>query len=325
MYSRLCRSLSKLYRPLSTSPTGSENTDHASIAAQVRSHEQNTHEGCIVEDRPIDGDRPVRVVIMGAGISGITACIRFAQRIRNVDLCVYEKNADVGGTWYENRYPGCACGKFHSHRGWLEDQPAENSMSPDIPAHTYQVTFEPNVEWSRFYASGKEIYQYWKRVARKYGCMKYIKLRQRVVEARWNELQGKWQLQVENGDDGSVYSDSCDVLISSQGSLNNWKWPNIPGLHDFKGKLLHTANWDETYDYKVIIVPRQSQRPSDLSSRARGLPSLVMAPVGSRWYPPCSQTLSISIIMLEAVHGWPQHLHVRRSTNEKELAKTTVR
>lgn len=90
--------------------------------------------------------------------------------------------------------------------------------------------------------------------------MKYIKLKQRVVEARWNEHQGKWQLQVQNEDDGSVYSDSCDVFISSQGSLNNWKWPNIPGLHDFKGELLHTAKWDETYDYKVIAVSRPLQR-----------------------------------------------------------------
>lgn len=64
----------------------------------------------IVEDRSIDGARPVRVVIIGSGISGILASIRFRQRIPNLDLCVYERNPDVGGTWLENRYPGCACG-----------------------------------------------------------------------------------------------------------------------------------------------------------------------------------------------------------------------
>lgn len=58
-------------------------------------------------------------------------------------------------------------------------------------------------------------------------------------------------IKVENGEDGSVYGDSCDVFISGQGALNNWKWPDIPGLHDFKGKLLHSANWDESYDYRV--------------------------------------------------------------------------
>lgn len=66
----------------------------------------------------------------------------------------------------------------------------------DIPAHTYQATFEPNKEWSQFYASAPEIHRYWKRVAQKYGCMKYIKFKQRVVEARWDEENSKWLLQV---------------------------------------------------------------------------------------------------------------------------------
>ncbi|KAL1999871.1 hypothetical protein VTN02DRAFT_3873 [Thermoascus thermophilus] len=190
----------------------------------------------LVEERSIDACRPLRVVIMGAGISGIIASIRFAQRIPNLDLCVYEKNSDVGGTWFENRYPGCGC---------------------DIPAHTYQATFEPNKEWSQFYASAPEIHRYWKRVAHKYGCMKYIKFKQRVIEARWDEENSRWLLQVQDVDSGSVYQDSCNVLISCTGALNDWKWPKIPGLHDFKGKLMHSANWDESYDYtgkKVAVI-----------------------------------------------------------------------
>lgn len=65
----------------------------------------------VVQDRSIDEARPLRVVVIGAGISGILACIRFTQRIPNIELCIYEKNADIGGTWFENRYPGCACGE----------------------------------------------------------------------------------------------------------------------------------------------------------------------------------------------------------------------
>ncbi|OJJ85151.1 flavin-containing monooxygenase [Aspergillus glaucus CBS 516.65] len=187
-----------------------------------------TEDKWIVEERSIDEARPLRVVIIGSGISGIIASVRFRQRIPNVDLCVYEKNADVGGTWLENRYPGCAC---------------------DIPAHTYQATFEPNKEWSTFYAAAPEIYQYWKCVANKYGCGKYIKFKQQVVQAVWDEVKSKWQLQIQNGNSGSVYLDEADVLISATGALNNWKWPNIPGLHDFKGKLMHSAKWDESYDY----------------------------------------------------------------------------
>lgn len=70
----------------------------------------------IVEERPIDESRPMRVVIIGSGISGIISSIRLRQRISKLDLRVYEKNADIGGTWLENRYPGCACGEsaaFH--------------------------------------------------------------------------------------------------------------------------------------------------------------------------------------------------------------------
>ncbi|RJE26343.1 monooxygenase [Aspergillus sclerotialis] len=190
----------------------------------------------IVEERSIDQFRPIRVVVIGSGISGIITNIRLRQRIANLDLCVYERNEDIGGTWLENRYPGCAC---------------------DIPAHTYQATFEPNKEWSTFYASAPEIHKYWKRVVDKYGCMEYVKLKHQVTEAVWHDGKGKWQLKVvQDTSSGTVVSDQCDVLISATGALNNWKWPTIPGLHDFKGKLMHSARWDENYDYtgKTVAV-----------------------------------------------------------------------
>ncbi|KAJ5729799.1 uncharacterized protein N7483_004307 [Penicillium malachiteum] len=181
--------------------------------------------------RSVDDHRPLRVVVIGAGISGILACIRLAQRIPNLDLCIYEKNADIGGTWHENVYPGCAC---------------------DIPANTYQASFEPNKEWSSFYAPAAEIHQYWKRVVEKYGCMEHIKLQQQVTSAAWNERSSKWQLgkpKVHNVDRDIKYEDRCDILVQATGSLNNWKWPKIPGLHDFKGKVMHSATWDTQYDY----------------------------------------------------------------------------
>ncbi|KAJ5166262.1 uncharacterized protein N7482_005043 [Penicillium canariense] len=190
----------------------------------------------IVEERSVDQGRPLRVIVIGAGISGIIACIRFVQRIPNLDLCIYDKNADIGGTWFENRYPGCAC---------------------DIPAHTYQATFEPNKEWSSFYATSPEIHRYWKRIVDKYGCMKYIKLKQRVDEATWDDQNSKWHIQIHDVDSGSTYRDQANILIQATGALNNWKWPSIAGLHDFKGKLLHSASWDEDYDYsnqRVAVI-----------------------------------------------------------------------
>lgn len=149
----------------------------------TESQDTNGNDGgaSFLADRSIDDYRPIRVVVIGAGISGILASIRFPQRIPNLSLTVYEKNEDIGGTWFENRYPGCAC---------------------DIPAHVYQATFSPNTEWSQFYASSQEIHAYWKKVARKYDCMKYIKLRQQVAGAVWDNQESKWTLKVSESAHG---------------------------------------------------------------------------------------------------------------------------
>ena len=145
----------------------------------------------------------------------------------------------------------------------------------DIPAHTYQLTFEPNHDWPQFYAKSTDIYHYWKKVAEKYGCMKYIKLEHHVVEARWAAEKSKWHVlvsksnlnkepnsqisvQIQDLRTGATFADSCDILLSASGVLNEWKWPSIPGLHKFKGKLLHSAKWDEEYDYSVITSQRNN-------------------------------------------------------------------
>ncbi|KAB8218143.1 hypothetical protein BDV33DRAFT_176009 [Aspergillus novoparasiticus] len=181
----------------------------------------------------VDHARPMKVIIIGAGISGILAAIRFPQRIPNLDLVVYDKNPEIGGTWFENRYPGAAC---------------------DIPAHVYQATFESNPNWSEFYASSKEILQYWKDIVAKYGVRKYMQLNHKVVEARFNNAEAKWHVKIENGLTGDLINDTCDVLYGCIGALNDWKWPDIPGLFDFKGKLVHSAAWDAEWDVSGLSV-----------------------------------------------------------------------
>lgn len=88
----------------------------------------------ILEDRSIDEARPLRVIVIGAGISGILACIRFVQRIPNLELCIYDKNADIGGTWVENRYPGCACGRFYLLFFTLRNAVANTSSTSRHPS-----------------------------------------------------------------------------------------------------------------------------------------------------------------------------------------------
>ncbi|KAK6208153.1 hypothetical protein LQW54_007061 [Pestalotiopsis sp. IQ-011] len=144
------------------------------------------------DQRPVEHGRPIKVVCIGAGVSGILTGIRLPQRVDNLDLVIYEKNQDVGGTWYENKYPGVAC---------------------DIPALAFQFTFENNPRWSRFYHPGPEILAYLGRVADKYGAREYMRLGHEFRGARWAEAAGKWEVQVLRLSDHQMIYDTADVLI----------------------------------------------------------------------------------------------------------------
>ncbi|KAI0761050.1 hypothetical protein BD413DRAFT_617293 [Trametes elegans] len=181
-----------------------------------------------IGDFCIDEYRPIKVVVIGAGFSGITAGVRFPQKIPGLDLTIYEKSAGVGGTWYNNKYPGLAC---------------------DIPAHCYQLTFEEKRDWSSLYAPGAEIRAYLQGIADKYKLERYLKLQHEVLRAQYDEPAGKWRLRVRRpSPDGAgaaeEFDDSADVLVTAVGSLSRWKWPDIDGLHDFKGELHHSAGFD---------------------------------------------------------------------------------
>ncbi|EMD35981.1 hypothetical protein CERSUDRAFT_96205 [Gelatoporia subvermispora B] len=198
----------------------------------------------------IDEDRPMRVVVVGAGFSGIIAGIRFRQKMQNVDLTIYEKNAGVGGTWHSNKYPGLAC---------------------DIPAHCYQLTFETKTDWSSFYAPGPEIRKYLEGVVDKYKLAPYLKLRHQLVHARYDEPSGRWLLRVRKttitpeGEHTEEFDDAADFLFTGVGLISRWSWPEINGLKSFGGKLFHSANFDtgdqtwqeaahEWSDKKVAVI-----------------------------------------------------------------------
>ena len=78
-----------------------------------------------------------------------------------------------------------------------------------------------------------------------------MKLGFKAIEARWNDDTAKWTVKLQDVKSGNIFSDRCDVLITAIGNLNEWRWPKIPGLHDFEGQIIHSAAWDPKYDYKV--------------------------------------------------------------------------
>ena len=81
-----------------------------------------------------------------------------------------------------------------------------------------------------------------------------MRLHHKATEARWDEEKSKWTVQFENVKTGQQLEDTADVLIQGIGSLNQWKWPDIEGIDSFEGRLLHSANWDKSFDYKVLSL-----------------------------------------------------------------------
>lgn len=168
----------------------------------------------------------IRVIGIGAGATGICLAKFFEDELKdsNVSLQVYEKNHDVGGTWLENRYPGCAC---------------------DIPSVNYQFTWERNPNWSQYYSESPEIWKYFKDTTVKYNLEQHIKVKHRIESAIWQEDDGEWEVKLRDLTTDTVLTDRCHVLVNGNGVLNDWKWPEIEGLHSFKGVLEHTANYTE--------------------------------------------------------------------------------
>lgn len=195
-----------------------QNGMHSSLAWKIAaSTGQDANDvGMALENRVLDEQRPLRVICVGAGISGIYAAMRFPHSFSNVTLQLYEKNGDFGGTWLENRYAGCAC---------------------DIPAHAYQLHSEPNPNWTSFYAPAREIFAYWKGLALKYNVDKVTKFKHEVVRSVFDEDKQRWIVTVKDRLSDAIFVDEADVVIQASGSLNAWKWPEVEGLQSFKGQL----------------------------------------------------------------------------------------
>jgi cation diffusion facilitator CzcD-associated flavoprotein CzcO len=162
----------------------------------------------------------VDIAIIGAGFSGLGMAIRLRQQGIE-DFLVLERNDDVGGTWWANTYPGCAC---------------------DVPSHLYSFSFAPNPEWSQTYSPQAEIEAYLQRCAREHDLYRSIRLRTTVTEADWDDDAGRWTVQTS---DGPV---SARVLIAGMGPLTEPSIPDLPGLERFEGKVFHSARWDHDHD-----------------------------------------------------------------------------
>lgn len=166
------------------------------------------------------------VAIIGAGASGLCAAIRLREA--GIPCTVFEKNDEVGGTWYENRYPGCAV---------------------DTPNHFYQFSFEPNDDWPHYFSRQPTILEYLRKCADKYQLRGDIRFGCEVESAAWDEGLQSWTLVVrERG--GGRREVRANAVVSAVGQLNRPAVPRLPGLESFKGQVLHTAAWPAGTDLR---------------------------------------------------------------------------
>ncbi|GAQ12306.1 putative sterigmatocystin biosynthesis monooxygenase stcW [Aspergillus lentulus] len=226
-------------------------------------------------------DKPFKIIFLGAGAAGIDFLHWAPRELKdlNVEIVCYEKNGDVGGTWLENRYPGCAC---------------------DVPSISYSFPWKSNPQWSHFYSSSQEIHRYMRNIVDEEGMMSYIHLRHQVIGAKWIEETSKWTVTIrkldETDSEGQAIEvvDECDVLLNGGGFLNAWKWPDIPGLHSFKGDLFHSATYKDDYDLSgkrlavigngssgIQVVAEAYKHVSKLYTWIRS-PTWILAAIGQR-------------------------------------------
>ena len=161
-----------------------------------------------------------RTVVVGTGFAGLGTAVRLREQGR-LDFVVLERGHDVGGTWRDNSYPGCAC---------------------DVPSHLYSFSFAPNPDWTRTFSAQPEIEAYLQRVARERGVLPHVHFGTELRAARWDDATATWTVETSRG------TVVADVLVLGTGGLSEPSVPALPGLERFSGTTFHSATWDHDHD-----------------------------------------------------------------------------
>jgi 4-hydroxyacetophenone monooxygenase len=223
-------------------------------------------------------DRPFRVAIVGAGMSGIVAGYRLGQA--GVPYVVFEKDDDVGGTWYENTYPGCRV---------------------DIPNTLYSYSFAQTADWPSFFSDQAVLLDYFRTCAERFGVREQVRFGCEVRSARWDDDAQAWTLTVRTPDGEETHT--AEALVSAVGQLNRPSFPDIPGRDRFRGASFHSARWDHSVDLRgrrvavvgtgasaAQFVPAIAEAAAALTVFQRTAPWLIPTPnytddlpTGLRW------------------------------------------
>jgi 4-hydroxyacetophenone monooxygenase len=175
---------------------------------------------------PLPPDRAagLPVVVVGCGESGILAGVRLKQAA--IPFTIVEKNAGPGGTWWENTYPGARV---------------------DVANHFYCYSFEPNNDWTHFFAEQPELQEYFARVMTKHHLNEHVRWQTEAVSAEWDDTTGTWGVTLRSAD-GTTETVRARALITAVGQLNRPQLPEFDGADTFDGPTFHSAAWDHSVD-----------------------------------------------------------------------------
>jgi len=240
--------------------------------------------------------RHVSVLIVGAGFSGIGAAIRLTKSGRT-DYLIIERADDLGGTWRDNTYPGVAC---------------------DVQSQLYSFSFALSAQWPRIYPGQREIQEYLRRTAERFGILGRMVFGCALTSARWDNTRRLWRITTTRG----VYT--AKVLVTAFGGLSEPREPDISGMEQFEGEVFHTARWNHGVDLEgkrvavigtgasaVQLIPRIAQRAAHLDVFQRTPPWIM--PRADRAYSPREQ------FAFRHIPGWQRLLraamYCRRELN----------
>ncbi len=165
-----------------------------------------------------------RVLIIGAGMSGILTAIRLEEA--GIPYTIIEKNDAVGGTWHENTYPGCRV---------------------DIANHFYCYSFEPNHDWPEYFSQRVQLFEYFDACVDRHGLRPHIRFGTEVVAARFDSETARWRVTLRS-QAGAEETVEAHVLVSAVGQLSRPRLPDIPGRENFQGPAFHSAAWEHEHD-----------------------------------------------------------------------------
>lgn len=190
------------------------------------------------------------VTIIGSGFGGLGMAIQLLRH-GHTNFQIIEKEDDIGGTWRDNSYPGCAC---------------------DVPSHLYSFSFEGRHDWSKTFPDRDEIFRYITEVGTKYGIYEKTRFNTEIASAEFDDQTQKWILTEKNGE-----TFETDILITALGQLNQPKIPDFPGHDRFKGPIFHSARWEHQHEFdgkRIAIIgngPSAAQFIPEMARRASHL------------------------------------------------------